>query len=436
MDQLVNKPTALSQLSGVETAAIEHALALDKGGKRKARRRKWARYATLAVLIGAGAYGYQYWSSQSVTKIVYSSEAATISDMVVEVSASGTLQPLTKVDVSSEQSGVVREVRFTENAVVKKGDVLAVLDTTTLSAQVERAKATVTASKARIADAKTTLKELEQSLERAKSLKARGTLSVQDLEGSVAKRDRAESSVLSAEAELAVSQADLKVQQAALAKSTIYAPIDGVILTRSIDPGQTVAASLSAPVLFIIAEDLKRMKLEAAIDEADIGMVTEGQKAKFKVDAYADKSFDASIIQIAFASQISDNVVSYEAELGVDNSDLSLRPGMTANVDVIVRDAKGILTVPNAVFRYQPTVTETKKFSLTSLFMPRFPRTPAKQAPKVAADGSRTVYILRDGLPVAAQVKTGSTDGTITEVLSGLKVGDKIVVAQSMVRAN
>ena len=436
MDQLVNKPTALSQLSGVETAAIEHALALDKGGKRKARRRKWARYATLAVLIGAGAYGYQYWSSQSVTKIVYSSEAATISDMVVEVSASGTLQPLTKVDVSSEQSGVVREVRFTENAVVKKGDVLAVLDTTTLSAQVERAKATVTASKARIADAKTTLKELEQSLERAKSLKARGTLSVQDLEGSVAKRDRAESSVLSAEAELAVSQADLKVQQAALAKSTIYAPIDGVILTRSIDPGQTVAASLSAPVLFIIAEDLKRMKLEAAIDEADIGMVTEGQKAKFKVDAYADKSFDASIIQIAFASQISDNVVSYEAELGVDNSDLSLRPGMTANVDVIVRDAKGILTVPNAVFRYQPTVTEAKKFSLTSLFMPRFPRTPAKQAPKVAADGSRTVYILRDGLPVAAQVKTGSTDGTITEVLSGLKVGDKIVVAQSMVRAN
>jgi HlyD family secretion protein len=437
MDQIVPNPNAASPTKGVSTTAIEKALSLDKIGKRKKGRRKWIRYFALLALLAAGAYGYQYWAAQSVTKIVYTSEVAIIADMVIEVSASGTLQPLTKVDVSSEQSGVVREVRFRENDFVKKGDVLAILDTTTLFAQVERAEATVIASKARIADAKTTLKELEQTLERAKSLKARGTLSVQDFEGAIAKRDRAESSVLSADADLAVSEAELRVQQAGLAKSTIYAPIDGIILTRSVDPGQTVAASLSAPILFVIAEDLKRMKLEAAIDEADIGMVAEGQKAKFKVDAYSDKDFDASITQIAFASQTTDNVVSYQAELDVDNTALSLRPGMTANVDVIVREAKDILTVPNGVFRYQPVVADRKKsFNLTSLFIPRFPRTPAKQAPKIAADGSRTVYVLQNEMPVATQVKTGSTDGTRTEILSGLKDGDQIVTAESTTRAN
>ncbi len=437
MDQRVNPSKTPGQAIGMAPGAIEQALNLDKGGQRKDSRRKWLRYLILIGLIGAGVYGYQYWTAQSATKITYASEPAAITNMIVEVSASGSLQPLTKVDVSSEQSGVVREVRFNENDIVKKGEILAVLDTTTLSAQVERAEATVTASKARIADAKTTLKELEQTLERAKSLKVRGTLSTQDLETAVAKRDRAESSVLSAEADLAVSEAELKVQQAGLAKSTIYAPIDGVILTRSVDPGQTVAASLQAPILFVIAEDLKRMKLEAAIDEADIGMVRDGQKAKFKVDAYADKSFDASITQIAFASQSTDNVVSYQAELGVDNTDLSLRPGMTANVAIIVREAIGILTVPNAAFRYQPTAADGKKaFSLTSLFMPRFPRTPTKQAPKIAADGSRTVYVLKGGTPTATQVKTGSTDGSMTEILSGLNEGDQIVVSESTSKAN
>ncbi len=265
-------------------------------------------------------------------------------DLTVLVSASGTLQPLTKVDVSSEQSGVVREVMFEENDAVKKGDILATLDTTTLAAQVERAQASVTAANARIADAKTTLKEAEQTLTRTKSLASRGTLSQQDLDSAVAKRDRAESAVTSAEADLAVAAAELKVQESALSKSTIYAPIDGIILTRAVDPGQTVAASLSAPVLFVIAEDLRRMKLEAGIDEADIGIVAEKQKARFSVDAFPGKSFNALISKIAYASQTTDNVVTYEAQLDVDNSSLTLRPGMTANVDIITREANGILT--------------------------------------------------------------------------------------------
>jgi HlyD family secretion protein len=429
MDQMVDKPKHASAQD------VAKALSLDSKGRAKKSGRKWGAYLVFAALLGGGAYGYQTWSAKSVTTKTYTSELVAKTDL--EVSASGNLQPLTKVDVSSEQSGVVREVRFAENDFVKKGDVLAVLDTTTLSAQVERAEASVTASKARIADAKTTLKEYEQTLVRTQSLKARGTLSAQDLEAATAKRDRAESSVLSAEADLAVSEAELKVQQAALAKSTIYAPIDGIILTRSVDTGQTVAASLSAPILFVIAEDLKRMKLEAAIDEADIGMIAEGQRAKFKVDAYSDKSFDATITEVAYASQTTDNVVSYEAQLGVDNPDLNLRPGMTANVDIIVREANGVITVPNAAFRYQPVVAQQSTgFSLTSMFMPRFPRTQSKQAPKAAADGSRTLYILKDGTPAAMQVKTGSTDGARTEILSGLVEGDAVITAETTTKAN
>lgn len=434
MDQMVNEPKATGR---AQLQSIEKALSLDQLSETKKTRRKWLRYLMFIALAISAIYGYQHWTAQSATKIVYTSEPATLNNMIVEVSASGTLQPLTKVDVSSEQSGVVREVRFKENDFVKKGDVLAVLDTTTLSAQVERAQATVISSKARIADAKTTLKELEQTLERAKSLKARGTLSVQDLETALAKRDRAESSLLSTKADLAVSEAELRVQQAGLAKSTIYAPIDGVILSRTVDIGQTVAASLSAPILFVIAQDLKRMKLEAAIDEADIGMISNGQKAKFKVDAYTDKNFNASIVQIAFASQTIDNVVSYQAELDVNNADLSLRPGMTANVDIIVREASGILTVPNAAFRYQPSAVETKRpFSLTSLFMPRFPRSKSKPALKIAADGTRTLYVMQNGLPVAAKVKTGSTDGTITEITTGLRDGDSVVITETTEKAN
>ncbi|MGL4490410.1 MAG: efflux RND transporter periplasmic adaptor subunit [Rhizobiaceae bacterium] len=437
MDQWVDKTAMNEQPQAAQTPAIEQALGLDKRGRRKKGRRKWFLYGLVLALAVGAAYAYQSWSTQAAVTINYTSEAAAQKDMVIEVSASGNLQPLTEVDVSSEQSGVVREVLFKENDLVKKGEVLAVLDTTTLSAQVERAEASVTASKARIADAKTTLKELEQSYERAKSLKDRGTLSVQDLEAAVAKRDRAQSSVLSAEADLAVTEAELKVQQAGLAKSTIYAPIDGIILTRAVDPGQTVAASLSAPVLFVIAEDLGRMKLEAAIDEADIGMVAKGQKARFKVDAYSDKSFDATITQLAFASQTTDNVVSYEAELGVENADLLLRPGMTANVEVIVREANGVLAIPNAAFRYQPAVRDAaRSFNLTSLFMPRFPRTPPKQAPKAAADGSRTVYVLEGSAPVATQIKTGATDGAFTEVLSGLKQGDRIILSESTAKTN
>lgn len=397
---------------------------------RQAPRRRLLRWTIILVALAAVAGGWWYWSaSRSSVQPAYVTAVAERGDITTTVTATGTLQPVTQVDVSSELSGVVRTVEVDENERVSRGDVLLTLDTTRLSAQVERAKASVEAAQAKIEDTRVTLKETNLALERTTSLARRGMVADQALETATAARDRAASAVSSAQASLAIAEADLKLQQADLAKSTIYAPIDGVVLTRSVDPGQTVASSFSAPVLFVIAADLANMELEAAIDEADIGTVEKGQNASFTVDAFPGRTFDAAISDIAFASVTTDGVVTYEAKLAVANKDLLLRPGMTATVAVVTKEVKDVIAVPSEAFRYRPPAVEASRgFSLQNLFMPRMPRNrPA--ATVQAADGSRTLYVLRDGAPVGARVRTGSTDGRKTEILSGIDEGDQIVIS-------
>jgi HlyD family secretion protein len=349
-------------------------------------------------------------------------------ELTVEVSATGTLQPLIQVDISSELSGVVRTVAVEENQRVAKGEVLAELDTTRLAAQVERGEANVIAAKAKVTDSETTLKEAEQTLARARQLAERGMTTDQALEATTAIRDRASAAVEIARANLAIAEAELKQQQAELDKASIHAPIDGIVLKRSVNPGQTVASSMQAPVLFVLAADLERMELKAAIDEADIGGVKPGQKARFTVDAFPERSFDALIRDIAYASVTTEGVVTYDARLDVDNAELVLRPGMTATVSVVTREAKDIVTVPSAAFRFRPPAPEARRgWSLQNLFMPRMPRRERRE-PTIAADGSRTLYVLRNGEAERVQVRTGSTDGERTEILSGLAAGDQVIV--------
>jgi HlyD family secretion protein len=425
MDQIVAKPKP------AQTPSIEQSLGLEPGGMRA--RRSW-RWPLAAALVVAAAGGFYLWSGfgQATQTVAYSTEPAARGNLTIEVSATGTLQPLTQVDVSSELSGVIRSVPVQENQEVAKGVVLAALDTTSRAAQVERAEASLKAAEAKLADAQTTLRENEQTLVRSQSLFARGMVSDQTLESAVATRDRAQSAVAIADANVAIAAADLKIQQTDLANSTIYAPIDGIVLTRDVDPGQTVASSLSAPVLFVIAEDLKTMVLEAAIDEADIGAVKKGQQARFTVDAYPDRTFDATISDISFASVTTDNVVTYDAKLAVNNQDLALRPGMTATVTIVTREANGVITVPSAAFRFRPPVAERSSgWSLDSLFGGgrRMGRMFDRRSPTVAGDGSRTLYVLRDGAPAATRVRTGATDGENTEITSGLEEGDPVIVA-------
>lgn len=423
MDQIVDKPKPAT------TQSIEQTLGLEPGGGRP--RRSWRWLVIAALVLGAAGGLYAWWSSgQGAQTVAFATVPATRGNLTIEVSATGTLQPLTQVDVSSELSGVVRSVEVAENQEVARGDVLLALDTTSRAAQVERAQASLKAAEARLADAETTLRESEQTLSRTQNLFSRGMVSDQALESAVATRDRAQSAVAIADANVAIAAADLTIQETDLAKSTIYAPIDGIVLTRDVDPGQTVASSLSAPVLFVIAEDLTTMVLKAAIDEADIGAVKKDQKARFTVDAYPDRTFDATISDISFASVTTDNVVTYDAKLAVDNRDLSLRPGMTATVTIVTREADGVITVPSAAFRFRPPVVQQSRgWSLDSLFGGRrMGRMFERRSPTVAGDGSRTIYLLRGGEPVATRVRTGATDGEDTEILSGIEEGDPVIV--------
>lgn len=422
MDQIVSRgqPAPMPDIAS--------ALKLDATGKAPRRRRRWP-YVVVLLLLIATAGGAYLWSGSGTPAPVFVAEPATIADITVEITATGTLQPVTQVDVSSELSGVVRSVEVNENESVAKGDVLLVLDTTRLAAQVERAEASLKAAEARVTDAKTTLNETNLTLTRTQSLAGRGMVADQVLETAQAARDRADSAVLTAEANLAIAAADLKLQQADLAKSTVYAPIDGVVLTRDVDPGQTVAASFSAPILFVLAEDLKKMQLEAAIDEADIGTVEKGQQARFTVDAFPERRFSAEIQDIAFAAVTTEGVVTYEAKLSVANEELLLRPGMTATVTVVTRESSDVTTVPSSAFRFRPPAAERSSgFSLQNVFMPRMGRQRPPQTAQ-AADGSRTLYVLRDGEAVPVRVRTGSTDGERTEILSGIEAGDQIITA-------
>src|SRR5688572_576396 len=262
--------------SGVEPMpSAQEALGLGANGARGKRGRGWL-YALAAAAIAAAGLGY--WQlGGSTQQVAYVTAPAKIGDITVEVSATGTLQPLIQVDISSELSGVMRSVAVEENQRVKQGEVLAELDTVRLSAQVERAEASVEAAEAKVMESKTTLTETQQAFTRAEQLLKRGMTSEQALDTATAARDRANANVAMAEANLAIAAAELKQQQADLQKSTIYSPIDGIILTRSVNPGQTVASSMQAPVLFVLAANLENMELKAAVDEADIGGVKPGQ---------------------------------------------------------------------------------------------------------------------------------------------------------------
>ena len=235
--------------------------------------------------------------------------------------------------------------------------------------------------------------------------------------------------MVAAQADIEVAKADMAMTQTDITKSRIISPVDGIVLKRAAEPGQTVASSFQAPVLFTLAEDLTHMQLEADVDEADIGAVKEGQKATFTVDAYPGRAFPAVIDTIEYSPKVTDNVVTYKAVLTVDNSDLLLRPGMTATAQIVVQEVPGALAVPNAALRYAPPKEQKSQgFSVMNLFIPRMPPATKNSAP--SADGMRTLYVLENGAPRSVSVHAGVSDGKDTEILSGeVKAGDQVIVA-------
>jgi HlyD family secretion protein len=424
----------MNQQNHPTTAEIETALGLSSGQRRG---RYFNRILWGLAVLGLILLGYWFYARQqtAAATITYETAPATVADVVVTVSATGTIQPITQVDIGSEASGVVREVLVDENALVKTGDVLATLDTTRLEAQRARIQAQLQSAEARMTEASATVSERRLTENRQKSLRAKGLSTGQDMDAAEAASLRADASLVAAQAEMTAAKADLLIVDTDIAKTRVLSPINGVVLKRSVEPGQTVAASLQAPVLFQVAQDLKRIQLEAAVDEADIGAVKVGQTATFTVEAYRARNFPARIERLSFAPETVDGVVTYKAILSAANEDLALRPGMTATARIVVEEYKQVLTVSNEALRFTPPrPQDAESFSITRMFMPRFPRGQRGKR-EASKDGMRSIYVLTNGAPAETKIKTAATDGKVTVVVEGaLQADAPVVISQKQAR--
>ena len=368
-------------------------------------------------------------------------------DLALTVSANGTLQPTRTVNIGSELSGTVRSVLVDVNDRVKKGQVLVELDTAKLDAQLGRSRANLAAAQAGLGQAQATLREAQASMQRLQEVQriSGGQLpSAAEMDAATAVLDKAKAGVESAKAAVADAKASLVTVETDLSKAAIKSPIDGVVLSRSVDPGNAVAASLQAVTLFMVAEDLSRLRLEVAVDEADVGSVQQGQSASFTVSAYPARNYPANVTRVDYGATKTDNVVTYVARLDVQNDDLSLRPGMTASATINATERKDVLLVPNAALRFTPATAagpqgKPQGGGLVDQIMPRGPgrnRNPNGAKENTQAGQERKLWVLRqaNGQPEMVPVRTGLTDGRMTEILvkdaAQLKEGDAVITDQ------
>lgn len=398
----------------------------------------------LALLLGAGIW---YWLVQKAANDlpVYTTQTVGRGNLTVTVTANGTLQPTRSINIGSELSGSVLKVHVDVNDYVKKGQVLVELDAAKLRDQILRSNAALAAAQAKVLQTAATVKESNAMLARLESVArlSGGKVPAQtELDSGRATRDRAIADEHSALANVQDAKAASSTDQITLSKSSIRAPADGVVLTRNVDPGNAVAASLQAVTLFTIAEDLAKLRLWVYVDEADVGAVKLGQEALFTVSAYPSRQFPAHITRIGRGSTITDNVVTYLTYLDVNNQDLSLRPGMTATAMITATKRTDVLLVPNAALRFTPGTQKNaaQGKSMASGLLPRMPgnntRRPAATSASTAL--AKQVWIESTdtrsgatGTAVAVAVIPGISDGRMTEIVGGdLRVGMRVITGQ------
>jgi HlyD family secretion protein len=408
------------------------------------KRRKWLLLALAVIIVIAGIIVNRSSGSNSGPK--YITEKAVIGGFTVIVTATGTLQPTNTVSVGSELSGIIKSVEVTYNDRVKEGQVLAKLDTSKLEAQLAQARATLESAQAKVLQAQATVKETRTKLaqlQHARTLSGGKVPSQTEMDAAEAAYERAQADLASAKAAVSQAKATIQSIETDLSKSFIRSPINGVVLNRKVEPGQTVAASFQTPELFVLAEDLTKMDLHVNVDEADVSKVKEGQEATFTVDAYPHREFKAVVKQVRYASTTVSGVVTYEAILDVNNEDLALRPGMTATARIVVQEVKDALVVPSAAFRFSPPDAQPKPAAYSSgsglvgKLLPRFPGRSAGGGSPVRPAGStmasslreKKIWVLENGKLKAVTVITGATNGVLTEITGGdLKPDTDVVV--------
>ncbi len=335
------------------------------------------------------------------------------------VTATGTLNPVVNVQVGSQVSGNILKLFADFNSQVKAGQIVAQIDPALF-------QATVTQAEGDLANAQAALELTKLNATRTQELFARKTSSQADL-------DQAMANLHQAEANVKIKQGALDKAKADLDHCTITSPIDGIVISRNVDVGQTVAASLQAPVIFQIANDLTKMQIDSNVAEADVGVLEVAQDVDFTVDAFPMRTFHGKVVQVRNAPITVQNVVTYDTVIGVSNPDLKLKPGMTANVSIIVAQKDDVVQIKNAALRYRPAEAAPAEMSSSKAASggstSRTPSGAQRGAGRERRPSERTVYVLSGGRPTAVQIKTGISDGVVTEVIEGLKEGDRVVTA-------
>ena len=374
----------------------------------------------LVVIVGLLLIAFVVRQCHTRGAANYQTATVTRGPITQAVTATGTLNPVVNVQVGSQVSGNIAKLFADFNSQVKAGQVVAQIDPALF-------QATVTQAEGDLANAQAALELARVNAKRTQDLFARKTSSQADL-------DQAMANLHQAEANVKIKQGALDKAKADLEHCTITSPIDGVVISRSVDVGQTVAASLQAPVIFQIANDLTKMQIDSNVAEADVGVVEVGQDVDFTVDAFPMRTFHGKVVQVRNAPITVQNVVTYDTVIGVSNPDLKLKPGMTANVSIIVAHKDNVLEIKNAALRYRPAEAAAAEAGSTSS------RSGARQGGPRPAGGKgagarerqieRTVYVLSGSQPNPVQIKTGISDGVVTEVVEGLKEGDRVVTAE------
>ena len=354
---------------------------------------------TLVIVAVAAIAALAVWllsGGKKEEKITFDTAAGAPANIMNSITATGTIEPVTSVTVGTQVSGIVSKLFVDYNSVVKKGQVIAELDKTNLMSQLNTAKT-------QLATAQSQLNYQTANYKRYKTLFEKGLVAADDF-------DNAKLSYTQAKEQVASAKEEVQRAQTNLGYATITSPIDGVVLSKSVEEGQTVAASFSTPELFTIAQDLTNMQVVADVDEADIGDVKEGERVTFTVDAYPDDTFEGEVKQVRQEATTTNNVVTYEVVISAPNADLKLKPGLTANVTIYTAERKGVLSVPSKALRFTPQKETVGKMKIVDV-----------------ANAKNKVWTIEGNSIVAHKVNIGMTDGTNTQIVGGIAEGTKVV---------
>ncbi len=397
------------------------------------RRRTFLIVGLLIAVLGGAAY-VRYTHAQSRPEFTFDAAPVDRGKIVDRVTATGTLSALVTVQVGSQVSGRVQQLLVDFNSPVKKGQVIAKIDPQLFEAAYEQAKANYAAAQGNLTKDIAQEEDAQRQYERNKALRARNLIAQADLDTSQANYDAAKAQVDAARGSVEQAKAELRSAEVNLDYTTITSPTDGVVISRNVDVGQTVAASLQAPTLFVIAEDLRRMQVDTSVAESDVGKLTAGMPATFTVDAYPGDVFKGVVRQIRNAPQTVQNVVTYDAVIDVSNPDLKLKPGMTANATFVHAERDDALRVPNAALRFHPTPALLASFGGAASAGPAHnqrasqTRGPGAAAASTADPERKTIWVQRGERATPVRIDIGITDGTTTEVISGdLHEGDRAI---------